>query len=78
VALTHDMLRPLLPPNQSLRSLRLDCARLEDAAIGCLARPSLHELLLLNCDNISGRLLGELGTTCRDLRYCLLSHFGPG
>ena len=69
VALTHELLRPLLPPNPSLRSLRLDCARLEDAAIACLARPGLHELLLLNCDNISGRLLCELGTTCRDLRY---------
>jgi hypothetical protein len=75
VALTLDMLRPLLPPNQSLRSLRLDCARMEDAAIVCLARPSLHELILLNCDSISGRLLGELGTTCRDLRYCMLFQF---
>ena len=72
MALTHDLLRPLLPPNPSLRSLRLDCARLEDDAIGCLARSSLHELLLLNCENISGRLLSKLGTTCRDLRYCIL------
>ncbi|GJN09169.1 hypothetical protein PR202_ga27151 [Eleusine coracana subsp. coracana] len=72
VALTRDLLRPLLPPNQSLQSLRLDCARLEDAAIGCLARPSLHELLLLHCENISGRLLCELGATCRDLRYGML------
>ena len=71
MALTHELLRPLLPPNPSLRSLRLDCARLEDAAIACLARAGLHELLLLNCDNISGRLLCELGTTCRDLRSVL-------
>jgi hypothetical protein len=72
VALTYDLLRPLLPPNQSLRSLRLDCARLDDAAISCLVRPSLHELVLLHCENISGRLLCELGATCRDLRYCML------
>ena len=71
VALTHDLLRPLLPPNPSLRSLRLDCARLEDDAIVCLARSSLHDLLLLNCENISGRLLCQLGATCRDLRYCI-------
>ncbi|KAL6648843.1 hypothetical protein ACP70R_013067 [Stipagrostis hirtigluma subsp. patula] len=76
VALTHDLLRPLLPPNPSLRSLRLDCARLEDAAIGCLARPGLHELLLLNCANISGRLLRELGTTCSDLRVLSLNSLG--
>ncbi|KAL6907409.1 hypothetical protein ACP4OV_002448 [Aristida adscensionis] len=76
VALTHDMLRPLLPPNPSLRSLRLDCASLQDAAIPCLARPGLHELLLLNCENISGRLLRELGTTCRDLRVLSLNSLG--
>ncbi|KAJ1298915.1 hypothetical protein BS78_01G490300 [Paspalum vaginatum] len=76
VALTHELLRPLLPPNPSLRSLRLDCARLEDAAIGCLARPGLHELLLLNCDSISGRLLCELGTACRDLRVLSLNSLG--
>ncbi|KAG8095889.1 hypothetical protein GUJ93_ZPchr0013g36697 [Zizania palustris] len=72
VALTHELLRPLLPPNPSLRSLRLDCNRLEDAAIGFLARPGLHELILLNCDNISGRLLCELGATCQDLRVLSL------
>ncbi|KAL5210065.1 hypothetical protein ABZP36_005688 [Zizania latifolia] len=72
VALTHELLRPLLPPNPSLRSLRLDCNRLEDAAIGCLARPGLHELILLNCDNISGSLLCELGATCQDLRVLSL------
>ncbi|TVU48468.1 hypothetical protein EJB05_08106, partial [Eragrostis curvula] len=76
VALKHDMLRPLLPPNPNLCSLRLDCAKLEDAAISCLARPSLHELLLLNCENISGRLLSELGTTCRDLRVLSLNSLG--
>jgi hypothetical protein len=68
VALTHDLLRPLLPRNPSLRSLRLDCEKLDDAAVDCLARPGLHELTLLNCNNISGRLLRELSTTCRDLR----------
>ncbi|KAL5217013.1 hypothetical protein ABZP36_017697 [Zizania latifolia] len=72
VALTHELLRPLLSPNPSLRSLRLDCSRLEDAAIGCLARTGLNELTLLNCDNISGRLLRELGSTCQDLRVLSL------
>ncbi|EAZ25492.1 hypothetical protein OsJ_09314 [Oryza sativa Japonica Group] len=73
VALTHELLRPLMPLNPSLRSIRLDCARLEDAAIDCLARPDLHELMLLNCDNISGRLLCELGATCQELRVLSLN-----
>ncbi|KAM0927306.1 hypothetical protein ACQ4PT_002958 [Festuca glaucescens] len=76
VALTHDLLRPLLPRNPSLRSLRLDCEKLEDAAVDCLARPGLHELTLLNCNNISGRLLRELSATCRDLRVLSLNSLG--
>lgn len=69
MVLTHNLLRPLLPRNPSLRSLRLDAARLDDAAIDCLARPGLHELTLHNCNNISGLLLRELSATCPDLRY---------
>ncbi|OAY69069.1 F-box/LRR-repeat protein 10 [Ananas comosus] len=64
IAPTLDLLRPLLPPNPYLRSLRLDCSRLDDSSIG----PSLHEICLLNCENISGRLLAELGNKCRDIR----------
>uniref|UniRef100_A0ACD5WS12 Uncharacterized protein n=1 Tax=Avena sativa TaxID=4498 RepID=A0ACD5WS12_AVESA len=73
VALTHDLLRPLLPRNPSLRSLRLDCEKLEDAAVDCLARPGLHELTLLNCNNLSGRLLRQLSATCQDLRVLSLN-----
>nr|CAD1844783.1 unnamed protein product [Ananas comosus var. bracteatus] len=68
IAPTLDLLRPLLPPNPYLRSLRLDCSRLDDSSIGYLARPSLHEICLLNCESISGRLLAELGNKCRDIR----------
>ncbi|XP_073000853.1 F-box/LRR-repeat protein 10-like [Typha latifolia] len=68
IAPTLDMLRPLLLPNPRLRSLRLDCSRLDDSSIEYLAKASLHELCLLNCENLSGRLLAELGDKCRDLR----------
>ncbi|KAI4995219.1 hypothetical protein ZWY2020_035122 [Hordeum vulgare] len=73
VVLTHNLLRPLLPRNPALRTLRLDAARLDDAAIDCLARPGLHELTLRNCNNISGRLLRELSATCPDLRVLSLN-----
>ncbi|KAM3262083.1 hypothetical protein ACQJBY_052644 [Aegilops geniculata] len=73
VVLTHDLLRPLLPRNPALRSLRLDAARLDDAAVDCLARPGLHELTLRNCNGISGRLLRELSATCPDLRVLFLN-----
>ncbi|XBH96368.1 hypothetical protein VPH35_086767 [Triticum aestivum] len=73
VVLTHNLLRPLLPRNPALRSLRLDAARLDDDAVDCLARPGLHELTLRNCNNISGRLLRELSATCPDLRVLSLN-----
>uniref|UniRef100_A0A1D1XDD0 F-box/LRR-repeat protein 10 n=2 Tax=Anthurium amnicola TaxID=1678845 RepID=A0A1D1XDD0_9ARAE len=72
---TLDLLRPLLPPNPYLRSLKLDCGRLDDSAIGHLARPSLEELCLFNCDRLSGRLLSELGRRCMVLRSLSLISF---
>lgn len=68
VSPTLDLLLPLLPLNPYLRSLKLDCGRLGDSAIGGLARSSLEELCLLNCDNFSGKLLSEVGRRCKALR----------
>ncbi|XP_065007841.1 F-box/LRR-repeat protein 10-like isoform X2 [Musa acuminata AAA Group] len=73
IAPTLDLLRPLLPPNPYLKSLKLDCSRLDDSSIGFLTRPSLHELCLHNCENLSGRILSEVGGKCRDLRSLSLS-----
>ncbi|CAA6673534.1 unnamed protein product [Spirodela intermedia] len=70
---TVDLLRHLLPPNPYLRSLKLDCRRLDDSVIFDLARPSLEELSLFNCYNFSGRLLSEVGRRCRALRSLSVS-----
>ncbi|OVA15984.1 Leucine-rich repeat [Macleaya cordata] len=70
IAPSIDLLRPLLPPNPYLRSLKVDCRRLDDSAINHLLRPSLHELYLHNCEDFSGKLLLEIGGRCRELR-CL-------
>ncbi|EXB93814.1 F-box/LRR-repeat protein 10 [Morus notabilis] len=72
IAPSMDSLRPLLPPNPFLRSLKVDCGRLDDSAIQILVRPSLHELCLLNCADFSGKLLSEIGGLCKDLRSLCL------
>ncbi|KAL9231867.1 hypothetical protein vseg_007033 [Gypsophila vaccaria] len=72
VAPSMDLLGPLLPPNPYLNSLKVDCCRLDDAAIQHFVRPSLHELFLHNCNDFSGRLLSEIGAQCRDLRSLYL------
>jgi len=66
-----DLLRPLLPPNPYLTTLKLDCSRLDDSAIAFLLKPSLHDLSLHNCADFSGRLLSEIGNRCKDLRFPL-------
>lgn len=65
-------MRPLLPPNPYLKSLKVDCARLHDSSISFLLKPSLHELSLLNCADFTGKLLSEIGTRCKDLRSLYL------
>ncbi|XP_041014466.1 F-box/LRR-repeat protein 10-like [Juglans microcarpa x Juglans regia] len=73
IAPSIDLLRPLLQPsNPYLRSLKVDCDRLNDSAIELLLRPPLHELCLHNCTDFSGKLLSEIGRRCRDLRSLCL------
>ncbi|XP_028768127.1 F-box/LRR-repeat protein 10 [Neltuma alba] len=73
IAPTVDLLTPLLPPNPYLRSLKVDCGRLDDSAIHLLVKPSLQELSLHNCSDFSGKLLSEIGNRCKDLRSLYLS-----
>ncbi|KAI4297814.1 hypothetical protein L6164_037679 [Bauhinia variegata] len=72
IAPTADLLRPLLPPNPFLRSLKVDCGKLDDSAISLLLKPSLHELCLHNCADFSGKLLSDIGSQCKDLRSLYL------
>ena len=68
-----ELLRPLLPPNPWLKSLKVNCGRLDDSSIETLLQPCLQELSLLNCADFSGKLLSEIGARCRDLRLVLFS-----
>ncbi|RDX65554.1 F-box/LRR-repeat protein 10, partial [Mucuna pruriens] len=72
IAPSVEILIPLLPPNPHLKTLKLDCARLDDYAIVFLLKPSLHDLSLHNCADFSGRLLSQIGTRCTDLRSLYL------
>ncbi|XP_073277777.1 F-box/LRR-repeat protein 10 isoform X1 [Primulina huaijiensis] len=74
IAPSMDLLSPLLRLNNPyLRSLKVDCTRLDDSSLNFLARPSLQELCLRNCADFSGKLLSELGRHCKDLRFLYLS-----
>lgn len=72
IAPSVDLLRPLLPENPYLRSLKVDCGKLDDSAIQILLRPSLQELCLVNCSDFSGKLLSEIGGMCKNLRFSIM------
>ncbi|KAL9669547.1 hypothetical protein QQ045_007094 [Rhodiola kirilowii] len=72
IGIPVEVLRPLLPPNQYLKSLRIDCSKLGDSAIIHLVRPSLQELSLQNCFDFNGKLLSAIGKCCSDLRSLYL------
>lgn len=74
IALSTEIIRPLLPPNPYLRSLKVDCGKLDDSAIELMLRPTLHDLCLHNCADFSGKLLSGIGGKCKDLRSILHSH----
>ncbi|XP_022725258.1 F-box/LRR-repeat protein 10-like isoform X3 [Durio zibethinus] len=69
---TMELIKPLLPPNPHLKSLKLNCGQLSDSSIELLLRPSLQELCLHNCADFSGKLLSEIGSRCKDLRSLYL------
>ncbi|KAL8543406.1 hypothetical protein ACS0TY_004078 [Phlomoides rotata] len=74
IAPSVHLLRPLLPPNNPyLRSLSLDCTRLNDSSLDLILRPSLQELRLRNCADFTGYLLSQIGRSCKDLRFLYLS-----
>ena len=68
IAAPIDRLQRLLLPNASLRSLKLDCRRLNESSIDYLLQPGLLELSLRNCFRFSGKLLAAVGARCKDLR----------
>ncbi|CAH9056792.1 unnamed protein product [Cuscuta europaea] len=76
IAPSSDMLRPLLPPNPYLRSIKLDCTRLDDSSLDFILPPTLEELCLHNCSYFSGKLLSDVGRGCTDLRFLYLSSVG--
>ncbi|CAN0878807.1 F-box/LRR-repeat protein 10 [Linum grandiflorum] len=76
VALPIGFLADLLPPNPNLKSLKLDCRRLDDSASSFLLRPSLEELSMHNCDGFTGELLIDIGERCPNLRSLYLDSVG--
>ncbi|CAN1192559.1 F-box/LRR-repeat protein 10 [Linum perenne] len=75
-ALPADLLKPLLLRNPYLKSMIVDCHKLDDSATEFLLQRSLEELSLHDCCDFSGKLLREIGARCPDLRHLYLGCIG--
>lgn len=70
ISLCGRDLERVLHANRNVRSLTLDCRKLEDGDIGLLLKSHLQELCLWRCGKFSHRLFLEIGRHCTGLR-CL-------
>ena len=51
-----------------LKSLTINCLRLDDSCVPLFLSPHLHDLNLLSCSLLSYHLLPSIGETCPNLR----------
>lgn len=51
-----------------LKSLTINCLRLDDSCVPLFLSPHLHDLNLLSCSLLSHHLLPSIGETCPNLR----------
>ncbi|OVA00621.1 Leucine-rich repeat [Macleaya cordata] len=71
-----DLTRLCLPSTtttNNVRSLKIDCGRLDDLSFDHVLQNSLHDLYLYDCQNFSIQLFLEIGRRCRDLRCLYLN-----
>lgn len=55
-----------------LKSLTLNCLRLDNSSVGIFLGSHLQELIMLSCSLLSYQLLSSIGETCPNLRVLML------
>ncbi|XP_073014263.1 F-box protein At-B [Typha latifolia] len=75
--LTLQILNRVLSGNNILRSLTLDCSRLDDSSINTFAKEHLHELSLLRCSMFSSYIFLAIGEKCPNLRLFAVDMVHP-
>ncbi|XP_010928168.1 F-box protein At-B [Elaeis guineensis] len=74
---TVQILNRVLANNRMLRSLTLDCARLDDSSIEVFAKEHLQELVLLKCFMFSSYIFTAISRKCPNLRLLSLEMIRP-
>lgn len=67
-----QILNRVLGDNKILRSLTLDCSKLDDSSVEIFARENLQELVLLKCSLFTSFFSTAIGERCPNLRLLTL------
>ncbi|GMY30716.1 F-box protein At-B isoform X1 [Fagus crenata] len=68
----HTLAHILCRCSSDLKSLTINCLRLDDSSVRIFLGPHLQELNMLSCSLLSYPLLASIGETCPDLRVLML------
>ncbi|KAJ4957194.1 hypothetical protein NE237_013977 [Protea cynaroides] len=68
----------VLRENKVLKSLTLNCLRLDDSSVSIFVGSSLQELVLQRCSSLSFQILSSIGERCPSLRVLVLEMGGQG
>ncbi|KAJ6828674.1 F-box protein At-B [Iris pallida] len=67
-----NILNSVIRDNRILRSLTLDCSRLNDTSIQYFLKEHLQELVLFKCSHFSSHIFTAIGERCPELRLLTL------
>ncbi|KAL2475919.1 F-box protein At-B [Abeliophyllum distichum] len=72
VSLNGEILDRIIPKFRGLKSVTIDCLRLDDSSVIDILGPHLQELNLLKCASLSYNILSSIGKRCPNLRILVL------
>ncbi|KAG8365212.1 hypothetical protein BUALT_Bualt18G0080900 [Buddleja alternifolia] len=68
----------IVPRLRAVKSVTIDCLRLDDYSVISILGPRIQELNLLKCTSFSSEVLASIGEKCPNLRILVLELAGDG
>lgn len=70
-----ELVRFIAPRMRAVKSVTIDCLKVDECSIVSILGPHLLELNLLKCSTLSYYVLPEIGMRCPNLRYDFFTHY---
>lgn len=72
ISLNGEILDRIIPKFRGVKSVTIDCLRLDDSSVIRILGPHIQELNLLKCASLSYNILSSIGKRCPNLRILIL------